>query len=103
MTEGLSGTRPDNTMAVQPVVLQSISEKPLKFYSPIVIRRSLFKEMYCQSCTPLHNGNLLIRGGNILQAKFVDPVGTGVFIPVLDSRLKPASMKGVIYNVPLEP
>ena len=91
---------------IQPVVLQSKNEKPLRSYNPIAIDRCLIKAIgQYENCKPLQNGNLIVncktsnQVSTLLQMKSLkDSLGTN--IPVLASLVQPIGAKGVIYNVP---
>ena len=98
----------DSVNEVQPVILQSLTEKKLATYSPIAIDRCLSKCVGAyRSCIPLKNGNLMVKVETTLQVKGLLALaylsdGSGVSIPILTSLLQPANAKGVIYRVPVD-
>ena len=89
-------------------VLQSLMEKKLATYSPIAINRCLNKCVGVYgSCTPLKNGNLMVKVETTLQVKGLLALAflsddLGVSIPILASLFQPANAKGVIYRVPVD-
>ena len=98
----------DSVTEVQPVILQSLTEKKLTTYNPTAIDRCLNKcaGVY-RFCTPLKNGNLIVKVETTLQVKGLLTLaflsdGSGVFIPILASLFQPANAKGVIYRIPVD-
>ena len=92
---------------LQPVLINTTGEKPIKSFNPIIIDRCLHKSIgEYDSCKIIRNGSLLVNCKSISQINMLLKIeqlydGTAKAIPVVTSLLKPAGAKGVIYNVPL--
>jgi len=102
-----SSSKQDNVADVQPVILESQSDRKLRAYSPLFIDNCLRKCIGAYlSCAPLGNGNLMIKCSAAQQMKALfssTSLSNGkTAVAVKASFLPPPSAKGVVYRVPVE-
>jgi len=99
-----SSSKQDNVADILPVILESQSDRNLRAYSPLFVDNCLRIGAYL-SCSPLGNGNLMIKCSTAQQMKTLlstTSLSNGITaVPVKASHLQipPPSAKGVIYRV----